>query len=255
MKYIIKNRYGLNIILNYEEVPQAKGIVFLQHGLSGFKEQRHMVTMAEVFQNYGISTINFDATHSFGESEGELIHATITAHYQDLVDVVEWAKTQVWFQTPFYLAGHSMGGATVLNYTIHNPQSVCAVAPISSVVSGALWKATKSKTQLKEWQEKGYYEKVSSSKKGMVGKVNWNLMKDAQQYDFSIGLDKLKMPALFVVGSEDTSTLPEHQKRLYDNWGGLKDYHEFEKFGHTFRTDEELKALRMAFNQWLEKIV
>ena len=254
MKITIQNRHGLNIVLKYTQVDHAKGLAFLQHGFGGFKEQSHILAMAETFHKNGISTVNFDATHSFGESGGDLVHATITNHYHDLVDVVQWAMSEPWFQSPFYLAGHSLGGATTLNYALNHPQHVKGVAPTSAVVSGKLWKETKSESYLKNWQEKGFYEKKSSSKPGVKGHASWGLMEDAQRYDLSVGIENLRMPALFVVGDEDVTTTPAHQKLLYGKWGGEKMYHEIQGCGHTFRSPDELAELRTVLDQWLLKV-
>ncbi len=246
-KHHIKNRHGLNIVLEYIEAPNAKGLAFVQHGLGGYKEQKHIVAMVEVFNKNGISTVNFDVTHAFGDSDGDLINATLTTYCHDLEDVITWAKTQDWFQSPFFLAGHSLGGGSTLHYTFQNSEEVRAIAPTSAVVSGQLHKDNKPVEVLREWKERGYKEKVSSSKPGAVGNVSYNLFEDMMQYDFTVGLDQMTMPALFLVGTEDDSTPPEHQKILYNGWAGPKMYHEIEDCKHTFKTEAQLAELKAIF--------
>jgi pimeloyl-ACP methyl ester carboxylesterase len=254
MQHIIKNRHGLNIVLDYTEVSDSKGLAFLQHGLGGFKDQVHMLEIAAAFNAQGISTVNFDATHSIGDSDGDLIHASLTNHTHDLVDVIAWARTQDWFQSPFYLAGHSMGGAAALHYARNHPTEIRAIVPLSAIMSGTSWRTTYTPEALQDWQERGYYEKTSASKPGVTGKVGWALMEDAMQHDLSIGLNTLTMPALFIVGTEDDTAPPTNQKIMHHNWGGPKEYHEIEGCGHTFKSPSELAQLKMIIKNWLKNI-
>lgn len=254
MIHTIQNRYGLDVVIEHTRLPDEIGLAFLLHGLSGFKEQPHIRAMADAFHKKRISTVNIDATHSFNESDGNLIDATLTNHYHDLVDAIRWAEKQPWFQSPFYLAGHSLGSGALLHYASNYPDDVQAIAPTSTIVSGALWKSATAEEKLQKWQQKGYYEKNSKGKPNAVGKVSWDLMQDAQQYDFTKQAKNLNMPALFLVRSEDETTPPAHQKILYKNWDGDKVYHEIEGSAHTFRKASALVEIRSVFGSWLDKI-
>lgn len=56
-------------------------------------------------------------------------------HYHDLKDVIEWAQTQDWYQEPFCLAGHSLGGLSNLIYATNYPNKIKAFAPNSACIS------------------------------------------------------------------------------------------------------------------------
>ena len=109
-KLIINNRKQQNLAIILEEQENAKDLVFIMHGLGGFKEQPHIATFADAYKEKGFTVVRFDTANSFGESGGNYQDASVTNYYEDLEDVIEWAKTQGWFRQPFWLEGHSLGG-------------------------------------------------------------------------------------------------------------------------------------------------
>lgn len=63
------------------------------------------------------------------------------------------------------------------------------------------------------------------------------------------------MPTLIVVGQKDGGTPPEHVKQLFDVLpDGKKEYHVIPNAPHTFRSEEDLAALKAIFDTWLAKL-
>jgi alpha/beta superfamily hydrolase len=108
-KLFIKNRKNQNIIIILEESKDSKGLVFVMHALGATKDQPQIQTFAKAFKDNNYTVIRFDATNSCGESDGDYADATITNYYEDLEDVIKWAKNQNFYQEPFVLCGHSLG--------------------------------------------------------------------------------------------------------------------------------------------------
>ena len=106
----IKNRKDQRIALIVEQPAQPIGLAFVMHGLGGFKEQPHIKAMAQVLLKNGYTTVRFDTSNSFGESDGQFENATATNYFEDLVDVIAWARNESWYQQPYILVGHSLGG-------------------------------------------------------------------------------------------------------------------------------------------------
>lgn len=255
MRHIIQNRDGKNIVALYHAAG-GKGLAFILHGLSGYKEQPHIATMAAAFHEAGIDTVIFDATNSFGESGGVLEDATLTRHAADLHDVIAWASTQDWYVEPFYLAGHSMGGGAVLDYALRNPARVKAMAPTATVLSHDLWIKAQQMAQpeaLEKWRRDGYRLKESVSKPGASGRISWNLMEDMKNHDFVAAAGHYKMPTLLVVGDKDVGTPPLHQKMLFAALTCDKEYHEIEGCEHTFTAPPHLEKLKRIFADWIRK--
>jgi len=58
--------------------------------------------------------------------------ASITSYYEDLEDVISWAQSQEWYQEPFALAGHSLGGICTALYAEHHSAILNTLGPYSN---------------------------------------------------------------------------------------------------------------------------
>ena len=253
MKLFIKNRHSKNIAVVVEENKNPKGLVFVMHGLGGFKEQKHIQAFTDAFRENDFTTVLFDTTHTYGESDGLYEDATTTNYYEDLEDVINWAKTQSWFQKPFWLVGHSLGGISTALYAERHPNEVKALAPISTVVSGELSVETKkTRGTLDEWKKTGWLFAKSESKPGLIKKLKWSEMEDRLKYDLLPEANKLTMPVLLIVGDKDDGTPPEHQKILFDKLPGKKEMHIIKNAPHTFKDPEHLAEIKTIFDTWIK---
>jgi len=252
-KVVIKNSKGLKLVILPEINPKQKGLAFVMHGQGGFKEQSHIQAIADAFKKFNYSVVRFDTTCSLRESGGDISDVSITQSHADLEDVVKWAEKQKWYQSPFALAGHSLGGICTALFAKKNPEKVKLLAPISTVVSGKLIKEAYSKKEIEEWERKGYRIEMSKSKPGVQKRIKWSSYTDWQKYDLLINAGRLTMPVLFAAGEFDTSTPPRHQKLLFDKIKGKKEFHIIKGSPHTFRKTNHLKEIRQIFDRWLKK--
>ena len=222
------------------------------HGLGGFKEQPHIETFAESFFELDYTVIRFDTTNTFGESEGNYENATVTNYLEDLEDVIEWAKSQPFYQEPFCLCGHSLGGISTTLYSEKHPEQVKALAPISTVVSGKLHHEEIPPNKLDKYEETGWKIAESKSKPGVIKKLNWhNFSPDLQKYDILTEAHKLTMPVLLIVGNLDIGPPFKHQEILYNHLSGLKEIHVIQGAAHTFRENEHLKEIKVIMLKWI----
>ena len=104
------------------------------------------------------------------------------------------------------------------------------------------------------WKKRGYLEKISNSKPGMVGRLKWSHMEDRLKYDLMLKVDALTMPVLMIVGSEDEPTPLRHQKILFDALQGKKELHVIEGSPHTFRDEKHLKQVYEHFDKWIKTL-
>lgn len=254
-KFFIKNRRSQKIAVKVEKPQNPKGLVFVMHGLGGFKEQPHIRTYAEAFLDNGYTAVRFDTTNTFGESDGNYEDATTTNYYEDLEDVIEWSKSQPWYQEPFCLAGHSLGGICTALYAEKYSEKVKALAPTSTVVSGKLSTETSAhRDSVKEWERTGWRAEQSDSKPGIVKRLKWSHMEDCLKYDLLPNVGKLTMPVLLIVGEYDGSTPPEHQQLLYEKLPDRKELHIIKGARHTFREEAHLKEIRQIFDNWIKNL-
>ncbi|MBI2545611.1 alpha/beta fold hydrolase [Candidatus Woesearchaeota archaeon] len=254
-KLFIKNRSGKRIALILDTVADQKGVVFIAHGRGGFKEQEHINAFSEAFKQAWYSTIRWDARNTVGESEGLMEDVTITSYYEDLVDVISWAKLQPWYQEPFILCGHSLGGIIAILYAEKFREKVKALAPISTVVSWSLSKETFDSKLLENWENVGYYNEESKSTPGLIRKMKWAYIADRTGYDVLKEASALIMPVLLIVGENDHSTPLEHQQILYEAIPHTKkELHIIKGAEHTFREKKHLEEIKDIILKFVKSI-
>ncbi|MDO8656167.1 MAG: alpha/beta fold hydrolase [Nanoarchaeota archaeon] len=231
-------------------------MAFVMHGLGGFKEQPHIAIFAEAFKEKGFTVVRFDTTNSVGESDGKYEDATFTNYYEDLEDVIGWVKSQQWYEEPFWLCGHSLGGISTALYAEKYPNQVKGLAPISTVVSGKIsFDSPKYRGNdiLKKWKETGWRIEESKSQPGFVKKLKWSHMEDRLKYNLLPHISKLQMPVLLMVGEKDEGTPLEHQKILFDRLPGPKELHVIPGAEHTFRHEQDFEEIKKIMKKWIKK--
>ncbi len=258
MKQTLQNRKGLKLVVVVDIAQNPKGLVFIEHGLGGFKEQTHIQAMKEVFLEEGISTVVFDTSNSIGESEGKYEDATLGTSYEDMEDVIEWSKSQPWYQAPFFITGHSMGAYSALQFAENYPELIKGVFAFAPVVSGKLsWEATErfESEKLKMWKEIGWVTRTSNSKPGIELRLPWSHMEERLEHDLLPKAGNLTMPVLFVVGEKDQPCPPDHQQILYEAIPGPKEIIIVPDAPHTFKEGEHLRILKESISKWLKKLL
>lgn len=254
MKHKFLNRYGLNIAAIVEN-PGADKFAIVEHGLGGYKEQKHLRSIIQAFLDNNYCVLSFDTTNSFGESGGNYENATVTQSIKDLEDVIEWASSQSFFRKPFVLVGHSLGGISTATYAQNHPSNVAALAPIATVVSGQLSfetaKTYSGEENLDHWRSTGVRRTLSRDGKTKKN-LKWSHMEDRLKYDLLKHADTLTMPVLLVVGSEDDRTPPEQQHLLFQALPEPKQYHVIQGAEHSFYKQNERNELQSIFDSWIK---
>lgn len=254
MKEIIINRKGLKMAVLIEEVEKPKGISFLMHGFGSFKEHPLLEEASNILRNNGYTTIRFDATNSIGESDGKLEDGTTTGYFNDLEDVISWAKSRDWYKEPFSLVGHSLGGYCVSAYTANNPSEVKVLMLFSSIVSGKLFQETDEiRPILKEWKERGIREWESSSSPGVIKRSKYAFIEDGLNHDLLKIVDKIKCPVLLIAGEKDTTVPVEYQKLLADKLEN-KEFYIIKDGDHNLKNKEKSQELHNIIISFLKKI-
>jgi pimeloyl-ACP methyl ester carboxylesterase len=210
-RFEIKNRHGLKLVIQVNTPDNPKNLVFIEPGQSGTIDQKHIAAFAEAFLENRFRTVRFDPTNSLGESGGDLINVTYDNYVEDLEDIINWARTQDWFQQPYAVCGHSMGAQAAAWVAEQRPEEVLLVAPMAPVVNYELYETTLDSEEQKLWQEKGYQESISKTH-GLVKRVGWGVVESLKKYDIVQNADKLTMPVINVVGDKDLPCPVEHQQ-------------------------------------------
>jgi pimeloyl-ACP methyl ester carboxylesterase len=112
------------------------------------------------------------------------------------------------------LCGHSMGAQSVAWYAENHPEEVNLLVPVAPTINYDLYISTLNPEHKKEWQEKGFEERESGSKPGVVTRIGWGVNESLKKYDLLPNADKLTMPVLIVVGEFDSPCPVKHHEIL-----------------------------------------
>lgn len=207
----VKNRNNLNMVVRVSKPEKANKLAIIQHGFSGSKDEKHLVILENKLIEKGYTVINFDATNSVNESQSSTSGITFTSHYNDLEDIINWAKQQSWYKEPFTLSGHSMGATSITLFAQEYPKLVNLLIPLSLAWGrGSSFKLQKDPNDIKHWQETGIFLKHTTRQKEPY-KVPYSFLEDLETYDFIKNIDKITAKTILVIGDD------EHKVRLDDN--------------------------------------
>ncbi len=210
----IKNRQNVKMAVKLNVSPERKKCAFLEHGLSARKEYPHMKVLEEYFAKNGYNVVNIDATNSLNESGKTKDGITFTGHYQDLEDVIEWAKTQDFYKEPFALAGQSLGASASLLFAGTYPQKVNLL-----ILAAFPWldgeKDALQNKRRKDILEKGYYDQLSKST-GKVLRIYKNYLDDLAKWNLAPYAENIVANTFIVTGTEDSEWHKDNAQQLFN---------------------------------------
>lgn len=252
----IKNRYDLETIGDVLVKEKSIGIAFVLHGLGSERKRKLIQVVINTLFKNNYTVVSFDATNSTGESQGKYENATMQFHYEDLIDVISWAKDQEWYKEPFILAGHSLGGYAVIKYTEDYPKEIKAVFALAATISGKLSFEARERfesEEFKKYKETGWTSRISNTT-GKILNLPWSHMEERLKHDLIKDVKNIKCPMLMISGEKDTSCPPDHQKKFFDLLSCKKEIHTIPDAPHTFKKEEDLEKMKEILNKWIKKI-
>ena len=250
----VQNRYGLNIVVSVDTINHSRGLFFVAHGFGGSKEDDNILSLAKTFNNNRYSTIRFDATNSNGQSDGNLTYANPSGYRDDLFDIIIWAKTQEWYQEPFYLCGYSLGALSSAVYAEQHPEEIKGLVLISPLVAGQLHIMDVYERDIEKWKQVWLQlNKLYSKNPNDISILRWfPIILDLMRFDLTQSAEQLTMPVLIVVGQEDLLAPPEHQQKLKQTINGDVELVIIEYGDHFFKSGGHLEDLIEKVGSWLK---
>ncbi len=245
----IENRKGLKMAVRLNLDNNRNKLVFLEHGLGARKEYPHMLVLEEFFAKNGYNVVNLDATNSLNASDSSAEGITFTGHYQDLEDVIAWAKTQSFYTEPFALAGQSLGAEAIILYASQYPEKV------SIVVSAAFpWLDGKIEVKVNKRTEsilrQGFYDQISKST-GRVLRIYKNYLDDVSKYNLTDIVKNITAQTYLIVGMKDSEYHIDNNKKLFELLNCPKHLDMLPDVPHDLANTPETKA---TFEKALTKI-
>lgn len=253
--HTLANRHDeqMSVSLTYPDHTPV-GMAVLQHGLAGSSDHPLMQALARTFAEAGYTVLNLDCTNSLNESDGDLKDFTIKRHYEDLEDCLEWAAGKEFYKVPYIVAGHSMGGFSILHHAAHYPVLTSAALAIAPVTSGVnllnAWREY-SGEEYEQWQREGYLEKVSMADPGRKGHVPWEAWKEWLLHTLYPLTPDLTMPTCFIHAQDDIRIPPDHLERFIRHVPDPKTYNVLDAGGHSFEDQPQREQLMDTIKAWL----
>lgn len=199
-----------------------------------------MQVLEDVFSEFGYNVVNMDATNSLNESDSSEEGITTTGHYEDLVDVIEWAQKQPFYKEPFALAGQSLGAISVVRYSGNYPDKVNLLIPCAFPYYNYVEEELND--YAKEVIKKGYCDKISKST-GKVLRLKTAYVEDMKTLNITPQIQMIKANTYVIIGSKDNEKHKKNSKYLYQMLDCKKDFYLLEDIPHDLANNLRDKEL------------
>ena len=245
----IINRHGLQIFIKLVEPADqpVRGNMYLSHGFRMVHDASHMRALTQAGVRAGYRVVLWDASHSWGRSEGEEADATFYYHHADLEDVIDWSRTQPWYQAKFAVGGHSLGGMVAGTYAAAHPRQVERLILLAPVISGRALRRRVPWVMQYYWRRRGA---VRLPWLGPVG-LSWEFIRSSWSYDLIAEAGRLAMPVILVVAGRDWIIPVRLARRFAKAIGANCRLIEVPRAKHGFSSDWEMQFVTSSVRNWL----
>ncbi len=234
--------------------PGAGRFAVIQHGLTGSMDQPHIKALEKAYQDSGYTTLSIDCTNTLNLSDGSLEAVSVGQHCDDLADAIAWLRAEHRVADKIALAGHSMGGFSVLRYAEDHADEIDHVLGSAVMTSGInlfqAWRQNRA-ADLERWRAQGYWEFTSSIDPTRTGRAPWSMWSEFTSHTIFDGVANLTMPTYFVNGDADISTPLTFLERFYKQVPERKELHIIKDADHSYTQPDMLSE----FSRILGRIV
>jgi pimeloyl-ACP methyl ester carboxylesterase len=238
-----KDPSGLQLagLIDKPELDEPQEAYILLHGFTGWKEENHLVTLAQLLAGNGYLTLRYDAPGS-GESEGTFAeHYRLSAYIDTVQPALEFLHRQFGLAKEHIgLWGHSMGGFVALEAGRRNQSQLsCICASQPSKGPSAV-----SQVEAETWRNEGWM--TFSNERFSAINLPYDFCLDRLGYDATKAVPEIRLPTFYIAGSLDTEIPAETVKQIYAAANQPKEYLEFPT-GHCYKDDpDQLAAINQA---------
>ncbi|MFH1847793.1 MAG: alpha/beta fold hydrolase [Candidatus Omnitrophota bacterium] len=189
------------------DFPGARPVVFLYHGLSGFKTEPHLQALAEKFASEGCIVVRPDFTNNRregkpNESDGELKNFSLEDELEDAYAVINYVRDNMRSKSDIarrIFGGHSYGGliarriaasmSTTIEREMKPPGFICGVIDMSGIISpvGSVTKVLENQAAANSKEVLKWARKNGLDVKGKGGELDPEKIRSAWEETDSFG--------------------------------------------------------------------
>lgn len=189
-------------------ITRGKGLVIIMHGLGGTKDQPTVQKLASGFE--GKTVVCFDSVFTVTQKYNGFANANYSHYALDLEDFIAFCASQSWYEEPFILAGHSLGGFACVKYAQKYPDKVNGLVLAAPAVDGSLRLANMRTAELDasgEYLFETYYAGLQP--------INWPQFK-TDALNQTVLDEVVEVPTLLLVAQDDSVVPLEFHKKLLE---------------------------------------
>ena len=227
-------------------------LAVIQHGLASNMNHPAVQTAKKAFLDNHYVVITFDSRHSMGQSGNDVQNARLTTFTQDLQTVINWAEKQSFYTEPFALAGHSLGGASVINFAAEHPEKINILIPMAPVTSGRAWQKSCLKNMTDfchQWQKNGIYQ-YTDPRTHQTVVIPYAVITDCHDYNAEKLAPKITADTLLIAAENDIVADLTDLQNLAPKLN-RRNLTIIKSGDHNFETPQNLTNLYQAINAFL----
>jgi len=236
-KTTIHNQHGERLDHSFHQGEMNDRLVILAHGVTGNKDDQLLVSLANKLSKLGWPTLRISFSGN-GESEGEFAQSTISKEIADLTAILD----QVGSGKKIAYIGHSLGGA-VGTLTAARDERIKVMVSLAGMVHTRAFVEREFSDVIPDhgcmWDDPSC--PLSSDFVNDLNQIN----------DTLNAVTELRLPWLFVHGTNDDSIPLSDSTELHSRLRGPSEMLEIAGADHAFEDDDD--AVARAVTDWLQK--
>ena len=198
-----------------ENTPHHK-LAIIQHGLASNMEHGAVQTAKKAFLDNDYVVITFDSRYSLGKGNNDVEKVRLSTFEADLETIVDWAKTQPFYSEPFALAGHSLGGASIIEFDAKHQAQANILIPITPVVSGDSWERACMANMTdfcRQWQRDKIY-RYTDPQNHKTAIIPYSVVTESKNYNAYAIAPQIKAKTLLIAAENDIVINPSDVQEL-----------------------------------------
>lgn len=216
----------------------SSAVTIVCHGLTGNRNEDHIVAVADALKNNGISSVRFDF-NGHGDSDGHLSDMTITSELEDLDKIYDYVRGLDWVnRKKISIVGHSQGGLICGLFAGEKGYPAIHAAVLLAPAACIPFMAREGVLFGNKFDVNSIPDSVKLWGNSFVGK---DYLADAAGIDVYKCTSNFKGPMLIIQGSNDDPQIYKYA-RLYPKYVSRAEYRELEGLSHCFSEDLKTPA-------------